>query len=405
MITAGEETGCAGAREIVATPGVLGRVGALVVGEPTGLAPRLGHRGVVWIRLHFRGRTAHASMPQEGDNAVLKAARAALALSAHDWGGIAHPVLGRPTLNVGRLEGGLNLNSVPDSGGAGHRHPHGARPEQRRAAGRARAGSTPRPRRSCWPTARRYGATPGGDWLAQVAERAAAMTGGRTALAPVPFATDAGYLTPAYGDPPTVILGPGATEQAHKTDEWCSATADRAGDRALRRAGDGLVPGRHAAAPIAGIAGRHWSGRTPCGILRTVPRKGSTMWKSLLAWLLLTAGTATAAEPAVEVRVLYERFAAAQNAHDLAAVRPLLVELRHAPVGQRRTVVLGGGRGARAHGVVPTGRGLARRTRPRAGRAGGRRSGRGLSPSAIGAGDRPVRPSRTGCASWSACWR
>jgi succinyl-diaminopimelate desuccinylase len=40
----------------------------------------------------------------------------------------------------------------------------------------------------------------------------------------VPFATDAGYLTPAYGDPPTVILGPGATEQAHKTDEWCSAT-------------------------------------------------------------------------------------------------------------------------------------------------------------------------------------
>jgi ketosteroid isomerase-like protein len=50
------------------------------------------------------------------------------------------------------------------------------------------------------------------------------------------------------------------------------------------------------------------------------------MWKSLLAWLLLTAGTATAAEPTVEVRVLYERFAAAQNAHDLAAVRPLLVD-------------------------------------------------------------------------------
>ena len=40
----------------------------------------------------------------------------------------------------------------------------------------------------------------------------------------MPFATDAGYLTPAYGDPPTVILGPGETEQAHKTDEWCSLT-------------------------------------------------------------------------------------------------------------------------------------------------------------------------------------
>src|SRR3954454_12001451 len=56
------------------------------------------------------------------------------------------------------------------------------------------------------------------------------------------------------------------------------------------------------------------------------PEDGSTMWKTLLAWLLLMAGTAAAAEPAVEVRALYKRFAAAQNAHDLAAVRPLLVD-------------------------------------------------------------------------------
>ena len=36
-------------------PGSLGRVGALVVGEPTGLAPRLGHRGVIWIRAALSG--------------------------------------------------------------------------------------------------------------------------------------------------------------------------------------------------------------------------------------------------------------------------------------------------------------------------------------------------------------
>ena len=36
-------------------------------------------------------------------------------LAEHDFGGLAHPALGRPTLNVGRIEGGLNLNSVPDS--------------------------------------------------------------------------------------------------------------------------------------------------------------------------------------------------------------------------------------------------------------------------------------------------
>ena len=54
-------------------------------------------------------------MPHEGDNAVLKAARAAILLAEHDFGGAAHPVLGSPTVNIGRLEGGLNLNSVPDS--------------------------------------------------------------------------------------------------------------------------------------------------------------------------------------------------------------------------------------------------------------------------------------------------
>jgi succinyl-diaminopimelate desuccinylase len=28
-------------------------------------------------------------------------------------------------------------------------------------------------------------------------------------------------LTPAYGNPPTIILGPGEPEMAHKTDEFC----------------------------------------------------------------------------------------------------------------------------------------------------------------------------------------
>ena len=114
VLTAGEEIGCAGAHAVVRTPDTLGRVGALVVGEPTNLRPRVGHRGVLWVRMRFSGRTAHASMPHEGDNAVLKAARAAILLDGHDFG-VVHPALGRPTLNVGRLEGGLNLNSVPDS--------------------------------------------------------------------------------------------------------------------------------------------------------------------------------------------------------------------------------------------------------------------------------------------------
>ncbi len=221
VLTAGEETGCAGARRIVETPGSLGQVGALVVGEPTGLAPRLGHRGVIWIRLRFAGRTAHASMPHEGDNAVLKAARAAVLLADHDFGGIIHPGLGRPTLNLGRIEGGLNLNSVPDSAILGI----DVRPvpgQSGQSVVAQLATLLPEAEIELLVDSPPLWTDGGGDWLAQVVERAATITGRSTPPEPVPFATDAGYLTPAYGSPPTVILGPGETEQAHKTDEWCS---------------------------------------------------------------------------------------------------------------------------------------------------------------------------------------
>ena len=221
VLTAGEETGCAGARRIVETPGSLGHVGALIVGEPTGLAPRLGHRGVIWIRLRFKGRTAHASMPHEGDNAVLKAARAAVLLAEHDFGGVVHPGLGRPTLNLGRIEGGLNLNSVPDSAILGidiRPIPGMDGPSVMREL----AALLPEAELELLVDSPPLWTEGGGDWLARVAEQTTAITGVAAAMAPVPFATDAGYLTPAYGGPPTVILGPGETEQAHKTDEWCS---------------------------------------------------------------------------------------------------------------------------------------------------------------------------------------
>jgi succinyl-diaminopimelate desuccinylase len=223
VFTAGEETGCAGARRIVEVPGSLGKVGALVVGEPTGLAPRLGHRGVIWVRLRFRGRTAHASMPHEGDNALLKAAAAAMLLSEHDFGGIRHHALGGPTLNVGRLEGGLNLNSVPDSAVLGiDIRPIPGQSSEAILAELARL--LPEAELDLLSDCPPLWSDAAGDWLADVAERTAAITGIDSTPMPVPFATDAGFLTPAYGDPPTVVLGPGATEQAHKTDEWCSLT-------------------------------------------------------------------------------------------------------------------------------------------------------------------------------------
>jgi succinyl-diaminopimelate desuccinylase len=220
VLTAGEETGCAGARCIVETPRSLGRVGALVVGEPTGLRPCLGHRGVIWLRLRFKGKTAHASMPQEGDNAVVKAAKAAVLLAGHEFGGIRHGVLGPPTLNVGRLEGGLNLNSVPDSAvlGIDIRPIPGQRAAEIVEAFRALLPDAEIETLVDCPPLWLEGQS---DWIHAVTQATREITGVVATPGVVPFATDGSFLAPAYGGVPTVILGPGETEQAHKTDEWC----------------------------------------------------------------------------------------------------------------------------------------------------------------------------------------
>jgi malonyl-CoA/methylmalonyl-CoA synthetase len=48
-------------------------------------------------------------MPEQGDNAIYKAARAVSLLEKFQFQGQAHPIIGKPTLNVGTISGGLNI--------------------------------------------------------------------------------------------------------------------------------------------------------------------------------------------------------------------------------------------------------------------------------------------------------
>ena len=77
-------------------------------------SPLVGHKGALWLEAVTTGVTAHGSMPEKGVNAVHKAARAVTALQDFDFNVARHDVLGAPTLNVGTIKGGLNINSVPD---------------------------------------------------------------------------------------------------------------------------------------------------------------------------------------------------------------------------------------------------------------------------------------------------
>jgi succinyl-diaminopimelate desuccinylase len=214
------KTGSEGAF-VLARRGMRGEAAALVVAEPSDNRPFCGHKGALWLTATTRGVTAHGSMPDKGVNAVYAAARAVSKLEAFDFNVARHAVMGAPTLNVGTFHGGLNVNSVPDRAEIGidlrtlpgMRHDHllkqlssylGAEVTLERRV------DVP----SVW-------TAPEDPWMRDVFEICGAVSGERHAVEAAPYFTDASALTPALGDVPTVILGPGPTHMAHQTDEWC----------------------------------------------------------------------------------------------------------------------------------------------------------------------------------------
>jgi succinyl-diaminopimelate desuccinylase len=221
LITAGEETGCEGAESIVAQQ-LQGQAGALVVCEPTSNAPFVGHKGALWLKAVLTGITAHGSMPERGDNAVYKAARAVNRLSCFHFGTPAHPVLGAPTLNIGTFHGGLNINSVPDR--AEIQIDMRTTPGLDHAALRERIKAHMEEDAAIETLVDLPGVwtAPEDPWATSVAEIAAKVTGEPRAVKTATYFSDASIFVPAMGGPPTLILGPGEPGLAHQTDEWCS---------------------------------------------------------------------------------------------------------------------------------------------------------------------------------------
>jgi succinyl-diaminopimelate desuccinylase len=220
IFTAGEETGSESAVRMVQEGVLPTPAGALVVGEPSGNAAFLGHKGALWLQCRARGKSAHGSMPEYGDNAILKAARAVLALEGLLAQDPPHPQLGRPTLNVGTFSGGTKINMVADLAeftldlrtlpGLDHDRLYGRVCD--------RLGPTLEVNRllDLAPVLTDEKST----WIQDVL-RLLDRLRGPSSPGYVNYFTDASILTPALGNPPTLILGPGEPSQAHQTDEWC----------------------------------------------------------------------------------------------------------------------------------------------------------------------------------------
>ncbi|HSN22511.1 MAG TPA: M20 family metallopeptidase [Usitatibacter sp.] len=223
VITAGEEIGCEGAK-FLADRKLLERAGAIVVAEPTGNYPYVGHKGLAWFEVETTGVTAHGSMPELGENAIVKMARVIDDLGGYRFPVDAHDVMGRPTLNVGTIRGGLNTNSVPDRATItvdtrtvpGIDHGHLCESLQRLLAPRgARV-------RRIVDTPSLY-TDPANEWVQEVFEACTPYLEGRPTPKTITFSTDGADLKRGFGGAvPAVILGPGEPGLAHQTDEWCS---------------------------------------------------------------------------------------------------------------------------------------------------------------------------------------
>ncbi|MEM6277981.1 MAG: ArgE/DapE family deacylase [Verrucomicrobiota bacterium] len=90
---------------------------AVVVSEPTGLRLVTANKGVLRFRIGTHGKSAHSSKPHLGSNAIAKMAEVIRRVERYhlDLARTAHPLLGSATGCISLIEGGDQINFVPDS--------------------------------------------------------------------------------------------------------------------------------------------------------------------------------------------------------------------------------------------------------------------------------------------------
>ena len=204
-------------------------VAVAVIAEPTDLEVIRAHKGIVRFDIVVNGKAAHSSKPDLGVNAISKMAR--LILRIEEEMGAAHagksdPLLGAPTMNIGTVDGGAQVNFVPDrcQVSVDNRILPSETPEEVIGAfeailARARAEddeldvAMQAPSFAC--------AAMGTTEDAAIVKRSAAACRevlGDTVIAGVPYGTDAGPFSDR--GVPAVVLGPGSIDQAHGAVEW-----------------------------------------------------------------------------------------------------------------------------------------------------------------------------------------
>ena len=202
---------------------------AVVVSEPTDLAVVRSHKGLARFRIIVKGTAAHSSKPHLGVNAVTKMARLILAIEDEiipTYEAELHPLVGSPTLNIGVISGGAQVNFVPDQCviEIDRRTIPGETPEE-----------TLQPFRQLIERLKDQDPelevelekpflldsameTDTEAEIVQVSRQACRTVLGQPTVTGVPYGTDASKFT-TLGIP-AIVLGPGSIDQAHAAVEW-----------------------------------------------------------------------------------------------------------------------------------------------------------------------------------------
>lgn len=108
LLVSGEETDHLGAHAAVASGRFSPR--RVILGEPCGMAPAIGQKGLLKLRLAATGKSGHSAYPELGASAVHRLVTTLASLvSAHLP---ADRTLGATTLNVGVVQGGVAANVI-----------------------------------------------------------------------------------------------------------------------------------------------------------------------------------------------------------------------------------------------------------------------------------------------------
>ena len=111
--TAGEETDSAGIERFLAGRSC-GPLAGVIITEPTDFGVVSAHRGILWLQIATKGKTAHGSQPHLGINAISSMTELLNVLSGYEIPCTADPLLGGSSMSVNVIKAGSATNVIPD---------------------------------------------------------------------------------------------------------------------------------------------------------------------------------------------------------------------------------------------------------------------------------------------------